>query len=142
MRTGNGLIINEPGQWQRSMDGGLGEEHGRREGEMSAMWFLAAVLHMATADTHVHSLSHNWNYQQLLTEVVGRLPHHVDHQGMSSCPTHGQEVSTPTLRLTEGQTVGVDRAETKAHECDILVYRPYLHLTVWNVKKYVAFAGN
>jgi len=73
----------------------MAEEHGWEtgggaweEGGMSAMWSQAPVLHMATAATHVLGLSHNWNYQQLLMEVVGRRPHHVDHRGRSSCLTH------------------------------------------------------
>lgn len=65
IRTGNGLIINEPGQWQRSVDG-----------VESGCVPCAALLHMATAAAHVWScwtpLVDNWNYEQLLDQVVGR----------------------------------------------------------------------
>ena len=124
------------GDWGRSMGGGRDVRH-VVPGSSPAH---GHCCHTCTRPLPQLELPTTTNGSSRTTSTPCGPPRHVL---LSYTCMHRQEVSTPTLTLAEGQrTVGADQVEMKAHECDILVYRPYLRLTVWNVKKYVAFVGN
>ena len=113
----------------------------------------AGTLHMACAATCVGrvlpaplkwitGITHNC-YRKTITAltawtsvyVLSCLEIHINFQ----CVCDGEE--TKSWMATAIFFATAFFSCQKAHKCHILVYRPYLHLTVWNVKKYVVFAG-